>query len=121
MTSFLPPDDLPPSQVDQLDALLRQQLEASISKYLFESCDGVTQSVLSSCEWYITIDASAMMLVIQCPDMTVNWRVVNNLVLLGTQLAEFSKDAKIRICPPDEQELPYELRVDEISMYRDLL
>lgn len=120
MTLFLSPDDLPPAQADHFDALLHQQLETSIAKYLFESCDGVTQAVLSSCEWSVTIDASALRLVIRCPDMTVNWRVLNHLTILGMQLAKFSKTARVRLSSPDES-VPFEVRVDEISLYRDLL
>lgn len=119
--SSLPSDDLPPSQISELDRILRRQLEASTAKHFYESCDGVTQSVLSSCEWSITTNSSALMLVINCPDLALNWRVLNNIVPIGTRLAQFSSRAKIRVCPPDESGTPFEIRVDEISLYRDPL
>lgn len=120
-TFFLPPDDLPPAQLSSLDEELRRQLEASTAKHFYEGCDGVTQSVLSSCDWHITSNSSALMLVITCPDMTINWRVLNNIVSIGNQLAQFSGGAKVRICPPEGIGTPFEIRVDEISVYRDSL
>jgi hypothetical protein len=116
---FLPPDDLPPAEVDQLDGILRRQLEDAIGRCFYEACDGVTQSLLTSCEWYITTKAIALTLVINCPDLGLNWRVLNNIVPLGTRLEQFSASARIRISPPVGTGAPFEVRVDEISVYRD--
>jgi hypothetical protein len=119
--SFLSPDDLPPAEVDQLDGILRRQLEDAIERRFYETCDGVTQSLLTSCEWYITTKALALTLVINCPDLGLNWRVLNNIVPLGTRLEAFSPSARIRISPSVGTGAPFEIRVDEISVYRDSL
>jgi hypothetical protein len=115
----LPPDDLPPVKLDGRDEIFRQQLEDAIGRCFYEACDGVTQSLLTSCEWYITTKAIAPTLVINCSDLSTNWRVLNNIVPLGTPLEQFSPAARIRICPPIGTGAPFEIRVDEISVYRD--
>jgi hypothetical protein len=114
-------DDLPPSEFTQSDQVLHHQLEDVVRKYFYQACDGVTQSLLIRCEWLITITAHALTLVINCPDMSTNWRVLNNLVAIGGILAPFAPTGKLRICPPPGTGIPLEIRVDEISVYRDLL
>jgi hypothetical protein len=118
---LLPPDDLPPSQSDRTDELWRRQLEESISRYFYESCDGVLQALLIGSEWYITTQAIALTLVINCPDMPTTWRVLNYTVQIGKQLEKFSSAAKIRICPPVETEAVHEFCVSEISTDRNLI
>jgi hypothetical protein len=115
----LSPDDLPPSQPTRLDRILRRQLEDSTGKRFYAACDRNLQALLSSCEWYITTNATALTLVIACPDRITNWRVLNNLVQLGSQLEQFSRRAKIRIYPPMGMDTPFEMRVDEIAVYQD--
>lgn len=117
----LPPDDLPPAKAGGLDRLLRRQLEESTSKRFYEACDRITQLLLSSCEWYITTNASALTLVINCPDVATNWYILSNIVAIGSRLEQFSSSAKIRVCPPIGKGTPFEIRVDEISVYRDSL
>ncbi len=117
----LPPDDLPPAEALQSDRALHQQLEEAVNKHFYEACDGVTQALLLNCQWSITITAKALTLIIHCPDITTNWRVLNNIVAIGSVLEVFSPSARIRVCPPPESGIPLEARVDEISVYRDLL
>jgi hypothetical protein len=116
----LSPDDLPPTQITPADETLRRQLEAAIARRLYEACDGVTQSILMSCEWYVTTNALALTLVVICPDASTNQRVLSNLVPLGNQLARFSSSAKLRICSSTTGG-PFELRVDEVSLNWDSL
>ena len=115
------PDDLPPAEFGQVDQSLQRQLEESVSKHFYEACDGVTQGLLLRCEWHITTSANALTLVILCPDMMTNWRVLNNVVPLGKSLEQFISSAKIQVCPPVGMGTPFEIRVDEISVYRDSL
>lgn len=118
--SFLP-DDLPSPEFGNDDKVLKRCLEESIRRYFYESCDGVMQGLLLRSEWSLTTTSDALTLVILCPDMITNWRVLNNIVPLGNKLGQFVSNAKIRICPPDGMGTPFEIRVDEISLYRDLL
>jgi hypothetical protein len=118
---FLPPDDLPPAQIGQVDSVLRRQLEASLSKRFYESCNGTLQALLTHCEWYITTRSGPLTLVVFCPNSTTNWRVLNNIVMVSDYLEPFSKTAKIRICPPLGTGAPFVIRVDEVSVYRDSL
>jgi len=122
MSKFsLPPDDLPPREVTGWDGVMRRQLEDAASSFFYAACDRPTQELLSSCEWYITTNANALTLAIACPDMATNWRVLNSVVALGSSLEQLSSRAKIRVCPPIGWGTPFEIRVDEISVYRDSL
>ncbi|WP_421657401.1 hypothetical protein [Leptothermofonsia sp. ETS-13] len=117
----LSPDDLPPTRTTSMDEDLKRQLEAAIARCLYEACDGVTQSILMSCQWYITTNTAALTLIIICPNASVHLRVLNNLVPLGNHLACFLNNARIRIHPPNEAEPPYELCVDEVLIDHDSL
>ncbi|HYW20362.1 MAG TPA: hypothetical protein VE956_13835 [Nodularia sp. (in: cyanobacteria)] len=112
-------DDSHPKQPTSADIILRQQLEYSISRYFYDGCDRIIQNLLSNCRWYVTTRANAMTLVIECPDQVTNWRVLRQIVPMGTLLNSIISSAKIRVCPPDSQGLPFEMRVDELSVYRD--
>ncbi|MEL6399185.1 MAG: hypothetical protein AAFO87_16400 [Cyanobacteria bacterium J06607_6] len=118
MTSTLPPEDQPPVAITDVDAALRRQLELSTRKHFFEACDGPTQSLLMECQWVISL-SEVLMLVIHCPDATVNWRVLNRIATIAATVAQFSPLAKIRVCPPMGQGGPFDMRVDERSEYRD--
>ncbi|MCM0591650.1 MAG: hypothetical protein HEQ35_22175 [Gloeotrichia echinulata IR180] len=113
-------DDSHPIQLTSADIILRQQLEYSISKYFYAACDRPIQNLLSNCRWYVTTHANAMTLVIECPDQVTNWRILQQMVPMGTLLNTMVSSAKIRVCPPEIQGIPFEMRVDELSVYRDL-
>lgn len=115
--SSLPYDDLPPAQATQLDATLRQQLEQSTGKCFYEACDLITQALLSSCEWYVTIDTSALTLVIASPDVETYWHIISDIPQIGSQLEQFASSAKICVFPPVGKGKPFEIGVDEISAY----
>jgi len=117
----LPEDDSHPKQLTFLDLILMQQLENSIAKLFYAACDSSIQTLLSNCKWYITTYARAMTLVIECPDRVTNWRVLEEIVKIGAELEQFVKSAKIRVCPPKNEGTPFEIRVDEISVYKDEL
>ncbi|KAM3094976.1 hypothetical protein ACKFKG_14790 [Phormidesmis sp. 146-35] len=113
-TSYLVPDDLPPSEWTEQDAWLRRRLEEAVNRCFYESCDGVMQALLINCHWGFSITASALTLVIHCPDQAINLRVLNNVVAIANLLKPFSKTAKISICPPNGEAL--DVRVDEVSV-----
>ena len=116
---YLNGDDSHPIQPTSADIILRQQLEDSISRYFYEACDRTIQNLLSNCRWYVTTHANALTLVIECPDQVTNWRVLQQIVPMGTLLYGIINSAKIRVCPPESQVVPFEMRVDELSVYRD--
>lgn len=113
------PDDLPPSELTQIDALLRRELELSIGKNFYADCSNKIKILLAKCEWYFTTNSSATTLVINCPDLTTSWSVLNEVVAIATALESFASSGKIRICPPVAQGEPFEIRVDEIDIYRE--
>ncbi|AFY43969.1 hypothetical protein IQ244_25950 [Nostoc sp. LEGE 06077] len=120
MYCFNDDSDFHPMQPTSADIILRQQLEHSISRYFYEACDRTIQNLLSHCRWYVTTDASAMTLVIECTDQVTNWRILQQIVPMGTLLQSIVSSAKIRVCPPESQGIPFEMRVDEIAVYRDM-
>ena len=115
-----PQEDLHPMQLTSADIILRQQLEHSMSRYFYNACDRRIQDLLSVCRWYFTTKNQCMILVIECPDQVSNWRILQKIVPMATWLNKFYSGAKIRICPPDSQGIPFEMRVDEIAVYRDM-
>ncbi len=117
--SYSNEDDSHPIQLTSADIILRQQLEYSISRYFYEACDRIIQNLLSNCRWYVTTHDTVMILVIECPDQVTNWRVLQKIVSMGALLGQIVSDAKIRVCPPESQGIPFEMRVDELSVYRD--
>jgi|SRR5579883_842875 hypothetical protein len=112
-------DDSYPLQPTSADIILRQRLEYSISKYFYEGCDRSIQNLLSSCRWYVKSHATALTLVIECPDQVTNWRILQKIVPMASLLYEIVSTAKIRVCPPNNQGIPFEMRVDELFVYRD--
>ncbi|OLP17386.1 hypothetical protein BST81_16435 [Leptolyngbya sp. 'hensonii'] len=116
--SSLPADDQP-SHSSTEDRLLRRQLEESIGKRFYETCDGVIQGLLTRCEWYVTTSAQSLTLVIACPDHGLNWQILNNITAIAAGLEAFSDSARIRICPPAGLGAPYEMRIDEVFLYQD--
>ncbi|MEA5621008.1 hypothetical protein VB711_24695 [Cronbergia sp. UHCC 0137] len=118
---MLPPDDLPPSQVTKEDGMLHLELEQSIGKCFYYACDRITQVLLSNCQWYLTSNGNSLTLIIDCPDIVSYWHIVSNIPQLGNRLERFTTDGKIRVYPPFGKGMPFEIRVNEISAYRDWL
>jgi hypothetical protein len=112
-------DDYRPLQPTSADIILRQQLENSISRYFYQSSDRSIQNLLSDCRWYMTTHAGALTLVIECPNQVTNWRILQKIVPMGKTLYSIVSSAKIRVCPPEANGVPFEMRVDELSVYRD--
>jgi hypothetical protein len=117
----LPSDDLPSLQLEETDSSLSRQLEEALSRYFYESCDGVTQALLTNCEWYFTAISTAPTLVINGANSAMNQRVFNHIVAIATALSEFSVSARVVIGSSIGQEAFIEIRVDEISAYQDPL
>jgi hypothetical protein len=117
----LPSDDLPPSQITSFDRILQRQLEESTAELFYESCDRHLQALLSQCDWYITATANAMNLVINCPNMALNWSILHDIIPIGNQLEKLSPQARIRVCPPTGMGGHFDIRVDELDIYRDSL
>ncbi len=117
----LPSDDLPPLKLEETDSSLSRQLEEALSRYFYESCDGVTQALLTNCEWYFTTISTAPTLVINGANQAMSQRVINHIVAISTALLHFSTSTRVLIGSFTEDEPFTEIRVDEISAHRDSL
>ncbi len=119
---YLHPDDLPPQETTQIDKMLYRELEHSSGVCFYQACDRITQTLLSSCEWYITTNINTLMLVIDCPDIVTYWHIVSNIAQIGNKLEQVATgSAKIRVYPPTGKGMPFEISVSEISAYKDWL
>ncbi|BAY86261.1 hypothetical protein NIES267_57670 [Calothrix parasitica NIES-267] len=119
--SFLHGDDLPPKEVTKGDKMLLLELERTTGKCFYDSCDAITQALISNCFWYLTIDAEYLTLVIHAPDIITYWHIVSNIVQLGMKLEPLASSARIRVCPPPGKATSFEIGVDEVSAFRDWL
>lgn len=121
--SSLPFEDLPPEASGLEDTLQRLQLEEMLAKYFYDACHPQQQTLLSNCEWYITTYSEVPTLIIECPDQIINWQILKSLVKIGGVLKRIVKQAKIRVSSPASKTIPFEMRVDELPVYRypDLL
>ena len=115
----LPADDLPSQQLEIDDRILRRQLDFSLTQRFQQQCDSTCLQLLAVCDWSITTTTNVATLVIVCPDRATNWQVLNQIVALGNGMAQFSQDAKLRIYPTPEMLDPFEMRVDELPIFRE--
>ena len=115
----LPADDLPPQQLELSDRILRQQLDSSLTQRFREQGDRSLLELLDRCDWSITTAANVVTLAIVCPDLATNWQVLEKVIPLGNEMARFSQDAKLRIYSSPEMVDFFEIRVEELSIYRE--
>ena len=92
------PEDLPPRN-PVFDSLPRK-LDQAFTGYFYETCDHLTQRVLSRGGWYVTTCGTALTLVIICVGRRHNWDVLKYMSSLGKYLKEFAPTTNIRIYPP---------------------
>jgi hypothetical protein len=136
MHSFpLSTDDLPPTVSTFTDWTLRQQLETACRQYIYAALirqlhqqedrnhfvseeSTSLYHLLNRCDWYLNTYETHNTLVIQCPDLLTNWRILEIAIQLGRVLEPLSI-GKIRICPPNNQGMPLDIRVDELSVYQE--
>ena len=132
--SSQPSDDLPPAATTLSDWLLRRELEKACRQHLQAAClrqvhgqeDDTTfleenhslEALLMQCHWSINTYDDHNTLVIQCPNLMTNWRILEKIVHFGNLLEQWGI-GKIRICPPQPDGLPLEIRVNELSVYRE--
>ncbi|KYC41834.1 hypothetical protein WA1_17580 [Scytonema hofmannii PCC 7110] len=113
--SFLSPDDMPPAKATLFDQMLYRQLEETTSKRFYQTCGPITRALLSSCHWYFQTNADTLTLLIICYDVESYWHISNAIPSLLKRLKLFSNKAKMRLCPPTELGIPWEIEVNEIS------
>lgn len=102
----------------QQNQKLQRQLETAVGRLFYESCDGVTQSLLMKCSWSLTTRAIVLTLVLDCPTEALYERMRNHVAGMGDRLLQLASHARIRICPPPEGGDLMEVEVDEFSDYR---
>lgn len=119
MNPALSPDDLPPPTLTVDDYQIRRELDGLLMQRFERQCKPLIQQLLQRCDWYIASTYNVVTLVIDCPNSTLNWQLLQQVPSLSATLGQFSQDAKIRVCPPAGTGTPFEIRVDERSIYQD--
>jgi len=117
--SSLPQDDRAPQQLGAADLLLRRQLDDSLARYFMQQCDAANRQLLATFNWSIATTSNVPTLTIVCANQCASWQVLNRAVSLGETLARFSRDAKLRIYATPELLEAFDIRVDELSVYRE--
>jgi hypothetical protein len=117
----LSPDDLPPSHVTYLDEMLLRNLDEVIGKHFYANCGRIIQVLLSNCQWCINTNFRGLILIIVCPDREMYWHISNAIPDIAKKLKHFSQMAIIRLFPPTDKGIPWEINVHEISAYRGWL
>lgn len=107
------PEDLPP-QIP-VDDSLQRKLDQTISKHFYNSCDHLTQKLLSNCGWYVTTCGIGLTLVIICANRRQNWEVLKHLSSFTKYLKEFAPNTRIRIYPPPGDGTPLEMGFQLVS------
>ena len=105
---YFRPEDLPPST--PVDDSLQRNLDQAVTRYFYETCDHLTQQVLSRGGWYVTTCGTALTLVIICETRRHNWDVLKYMPSLAKYLKEFAPKTNIRIYPPPGDGTPLEMR-----------
>ena len=118
--SSLTADDLPP-KVTLRDELLLRRLEEAIGKHFYQACDRITRALLSNCHWYFKTNTTSLTLLIFCYDRESYLNILNALSQIIKRIQRFSYNAKIHICPPPDNGIPWEMQVDEIADDGDCL
>lgn len=101
----------------QQNQRLHRQLETAAGRLFYESCDGVTQSLLMKCSWYLRTRAVVLTLELDCPTEALYERIKNHVASVGDRLLQLASHARIRICPPPEGGDLMEVEIDEFSDY----
>jgi hypothetical protein len=101
----------------QQNQKLHRQLEIAVGRLFYESCDGVTQSLLMKCSWRLTTRAVTLTLELDCPTDSLYGRMKNHMASIGDRLLQLASHARVRICPPPEGGEWMEVEVDEFSDY----
>ena len=109
------PDDLPPVKTSLLDEILLRQLAEVIGRHFYQASHSTIKSLLSSCHWYFQTNTYPMTLVIFCYDIESYWQIMNAIPDILYKLKVFSNNAKIRLYPPVDQGIPWEVGIDEVS------
>ena len=113
---YLRPEDLPPR--NPVDDSLQRKLDQTITQYFYETCDRLTQRVLSYGGWYVTTCGRGLTLVIICADRRQNWEVLKYVPSLAKYLKEFAPTSNIRIYPPPGDGTSLEMRFTLPAMSR---
>lgn len=113
--SSLHPDDVPPIKTTLLDELLHRQLSEATGKLFYQTISSITRVLLSHCHWYFQANTSPLVLIIICYDIENYWHVGDAIPQIVNRLKRFSNSSIIRIYPPSENQIYWEIGVNELN------
>lgn len=115
----LPPDDMPLPRMNQRDSALRSNLEKAISKSFHQLLDEQTKTLLNMCDWYFTTKASALTLIIICPNCKSYSYIQKALYKIVKTLEIFCNEANISVSPPKGKGEPWHIIIREDETFID--
>jgi hypothetical protein len=96
------------------DDALHQQLGEAIAKRFYQTCSGITQLILSSCEWQITKEADCLSLIVICANDMDYWHFISNLPEIESKIKQFTNHFKVQIFSSLTNRIPFEVEMAEI-------
>lgn len=113
--SSLHPDDVPPTKATLLDELFYTQLAEVTGKHFYQACSPITRVLLSHCHWYFQTKTSPLVLMIICYDIESYSHIADAIPQIVNRLKRFSNSSTIRIYPPTDNHIYWEIGVDELN------
>lgn len=113
--SYLHPDDVPPIKTTLLDELLHRQMAEVTGKLFYQALSPLTRMLLSHCHWYFQANTSPLVLIIISYEMESYSHVGDAIPQIVNRLKRFSNSSTIRIYPPSENHIYWEIGVDELN------
>jgi hypothetical protein len=109
--------DLSPDDFSQqpADGALHQQLGEAIARRFYQTCSGITQLILSGCEWHIDKQGERLSLVVSCGNDMDYWHFISNLPEIERQIKQFTNHFKVQIFSPLTNRTPFELEMAELT------
>jgi hypothetical protein len=96
------------------DGVLHQQLGEAIARRFYLTCSGITQLILSGCEWQIDKQGERLSLVVHCGSDMDYWHFISNLPEIELQIKQFTNHFKVQIFSPLTNRTPFEMEMAEI-------
>lgn len=115
MALFNLPDDDQMSASSPIDALLYRQLDEAIARNFYDACDGMTQLILSSCDWQIVREGQTLSLVVHCTNDMDYWHFMGSLPQIERYIQQLTHHFKVRIFSPIGQTTPFEFEMADFG------
>ncbi len=81
-----------------VDWALHRDLEGVVAQCFYDRCDRTVQSVLQDCDWLISITAQQLLLLIYCPAVSVQERILHYSPQILGALGHLMVQGVVQVC-----------------------